>query len=72
MRREITVSLLVGAAAGMLAGLTGVGGGVFLVPLLVGVLYLPQHEAHGTRHSEKLLLYNVLMTYTLLSKSIVW
>lgn len=48
MRREITVSLLVGAAAGMLAGLTGVGGGVFLVPLLVGALYLPQHEAHGT------------------------
>jgi len=48
LRREITVSLLVGAAAGMLAGLTGVGGGVFLVPLLVGVLYLPQHEAHGT------------------------
>lgn len=48
MRREITISLLVGAAAGMLAGLTGVGGGVFLVPLLVGALYLPQHEAHGT------------------------
>jgi uncharacterized membrane protein YfcA len=48
LRRNITISLLVGAAAGMLAGLTGVGGGVFLVPLLVGVLYLPQHEAHGT------------------------
>jgi uncharacterized membrane protein YfcA len=39
---------LIGACVGMLAGLTGVGGGVFLVPLLVGVLYLSQYEAHGT------------------------
>lgn len=48
MRREALVSLLVGAAAGLLAGLTGVGGGVFLVPMMVGLLYLPQHYAHGT------------------------
>lgn len=48
MRRETVICLLIGVAAGMLAGLTGVGGGVFLVPLLVGALYLPQHEAHGT------------------------
>ena len=39
---------MIGACVGMLAGLTGVGGGVFLVPLLVGVLYLSQYEAHGT------------------------
>lgn len=48
MRREAYVSLLIGVAAGMLAGLTGVGGGVFLVPMLAGLLYLPQHYAHGT------------------------
>jgi uncharacterized membrane protein YfcA len=48
LRREALVSLLIGAAAGLLAGLTGVGGGVFLVPLMVGLLYLPQHYAHGT------------------------
>lgn len=48
MRREAYISLLIGAAAGMLAGLTGVGGGVFLVPMLAGLLYLPQHYAHGT------------------------
>ena len=48
MSREAYVSLLIGAAAGMLAGLTGVGGGVFLVPMLAGLLYLPQHFAHGT------------------------
>jgi len=32
----------------MQSGLTGVGGGVFLVPLSVGLLRLPQHQAHGT------------------------
>ena len=42
------ICILIGACVGMLAGLTGVGGGVFLVPLLVGVLYLSQYEAHGT------------------------
>jgi uncharacterized membrane protein YfcA len=48
LSREAYISLLIGAAAGMLAGLTGVGGGVFLVPMLAGLLYLPQHFAHGT------------------------
>ena len=32
----------------MLAGLTGVGGGVFLVPMMAGVLFVTQHQAHGT------------------------
>ncbi|MBE0415349.1 MAG: sulfite exporter TauE/SafE family protein [Dehalococcoidia bacterium] len=32
----------------MLAGLTGVGGGVFLVPLMVGLLGVAQHQSHGT------------------------
>lgn len=48
MRKQVFIFILIGAAAGMLAGLTGVGGGVFLVPLMVGVLALAQHQAHGT------------------------
>ena len=48
MKKIALVSLLIGAVAGMQAGLTGVGGGVFLVPLMVGVLGVAQHEAHGT------------------------
>ena len=47
MRRAL-ICVLIGAGVGTLAGLTGVGGGVFLVPLLVGVLYLSQYESHGT------------------------
>ena len=34
--------------AGLLGGLLGVGGGVILIPLLVGLLKLSQHEAHVT------------------------
>jgi len=48
LRTKVLISLLIGAAAGMLAGLTGVGGGVFLVPLMVGLLAMVQHQAHGT------------------------
>jgi len=48
LRRHILISILIGAVAGMIAGLTGIGGGMLLVPLLVGVLILEQHQAHGT------------------------
>ncbi len=48
MRRHILISILIGAVAGMIAGLTGIGGGMLLVPLLAGVLLLEQHQAHGT------------------------
>ncbi|MFA5056278.1 MAG: sulfite exporter TauE/SafE family protein [Dehalococcoidia bacterium] len=47
-KEKALACILVGAAVGTLAGLTGIGGGVFLVPLLVAVLYVPQYEAHGT------------------------
>ena len=38
----------VGAAAGVLAGFLGVGGGVLLVPFLVLALGMTQHEAEAT------------------------
>ena len=47
-KEKALACILVGAAVGTLAGLTGIGGGVFCVPLLVAVLYVPQYEAHGT------------------------
>jgi uncharacterized membrane protein YfcA len=39
---------LTGALGGAFAGLTGVGGGAIMVPLLTGRLGLGQHRAHGT------------------------
>jgi len=44
----ILVLVLAGIASGALAGLLGVGGGVFMVPLLVLVAGLDQHEAAAT------------------------
>jgi uncharacterized protein len=38
----------VGAVAGILAGLLGVGGGILLVPFLVLALGFTQHEAEAT------------------------
>lgn len=45
---SLWVYLAIGLAAGMLSGLLGVGGGIILVPLLVGVVGLDQHRAHAT------------------------
>lgn len=42
------VYLLTGSVAGAFSGLTGVGGGSIMVPLLTGQLKLGQHRAHGT------------------------
>jgi len=38
----------VGLAAGIMSGLLGVGGGIILVPLLVALVHLSQHQAHAT------------------------
>jgi hypothetical protein len=46
--RELVTSAVIGLAAGMLGGLVGVGGGVVMIPLMVGVLGVTQHQAHGT------------------------
>ena len=45
---ERAISLLGGAGAGAFGGLFGVGGGIFLVPVIAGPLGRTQHEAHGT------------------------
>ncbi|WP_174520475.1 sulfite exporter TauE/SafE family protein [Desulfolucanica intricata] len=42
------INLLIGLAAGFFGGLVGLGGGVIMIPLMVGVLKIGQHMAHGT------------------------
>ncbi|MBI4301022.1 MAG: sulfite exporter TauE/SafE family protein [Chloroflexi bacterium] len=54
--RQTVVALAVGAGAGMLGGLMGVGGGIIMVPLMVGYLGLSQHQAHGTSLTAMILL----------------
>jgi len=40
--------VLLGLAAGMLSGLIGIGGGVIIIPALVLLFGLTQHQAQGT------------------------
>jgi len=42
------MNFLIGLVAGIFGGLVGLGGGVVMIPLMVGVLKLTQHQAHGT------------------------
>lgn len=37
-----------GGIGGLFSGLTGVGGGALMIPLMTGVLKMRQHTAHGT------------------------
>ncbi|MGH2455046.1 MAG: sulfite exporter TauE/SafE family protein [Candidatus Limnocylindria bacterium] len=45
---QIPLLLAVGLAAGFLAGLLGIGGGILLVPAMVLLLGFDQHVAQGT------------------------
>ena len=45
---EVFQLLAIGLAAGFLAGLLGIGGGVVLVPAMVLILAFDQHVAQGT------------------------
>ena len=40
--------VIIGVLAGVLSGLLGVGGGIFIVPMLVLVAGFSQHAAHAT------------------------
>ena len=42
------IGLLAGAAIGVLSGLTGTGGAIFLTPLLLFAHWMPTREASGT------------------------
>ena len=44
----ITLYLLLGLIAGVLSGLLGIGGGVFIIPALVFLLKFSQQMAQGT------------------------
>jgi uncharacterized membrane protein YfcA len=46
--REALIQLLGGLAAGVAGGLLGIGGGLVLIPLLIGYFRLTQHAANGT------------------------
>lgn len=46
--QTLVILVVIGLFAGILSGFVGVGGGVVIVPALVYVLGMGQHEAQGT------------------------
>lgn len=46
--RNIFLSILIGVAAGILAGLFGLGGGIIVIPALIWFFSVDQHTAQGT------------------------
>jgi hypothetical protein len=42
------LAILIGLMTGVVSGLIGIGGGIFLVPALVYLFKMSQHEAQGT------------------------
>ncbi len=42
------MGFLIGLLAGFFGGLVGIGGGVIMIPLMVGITKIGQHKAHGT------------------------
>lgn len=44
----ILILIVIGLAAGVLSGIMGVGGGVVMIPLMMLLLGLNQHQAQGT------------------------
>ena len=42
------ILIVIGILAGILSGVVGVGGGLIMIPLLIILLGLSQHEAQGT------------------------
>jgi len=45
---ELIILLLIGLFAGFISGTFGVGGGIIIIPALVFLLGLSQHQAQGT------------------------
>jgi len=46
--KTIIISLIIGLTAGAFGGILGIGGGLIMIPLMVAILKLTQHKAHGT------------------------
>ncbi len=45
---QLTLLIIIGLLSGMLAGVFGVGGAILVIPALVYIMGLSQHQAQGT------------------------
>lgn len=61
--QTIIILISIGTLAGILSGFVGIGGGVIIVPALVYVLGMSQHDAQGTSLFVLLLPVGILAVY---------
>ena len=45
---QLVILIIIGLLSGLLAGILGVGGAIIVIPALVFILGMSQHEAQGT------------------------
>lgn len=57
---EIILLIIVGIVAGVLAGLFGIGGGIVVIPALIYIFGMSQHQAQGTSIAFLLLPVGIL------------
>ncbi|TNF39896.1 MAG: sulfite exporter TauE/SafE family protein [Bacteroidetes bacterium] len=60
---HLIILIVVGIMSGMLAGVFGVGGAIIVIPALVFILGLSQHEAQGTSLAFMLPPVGILATW---------
>jgi uncharacterized membrane protein YfcA len=68
---NIVLYLLLGLAAGFLSGLIGIGGGIIIIPALVFLFGLSQHQAQGTTLALMVPPIGILAAWTYYSKGFV-
>lgn len=64
-KKQALLPIAIGAAAGIINGLFGAGGGLLLVPLLIGVCKLPPKNAFATSLC-------VMLPLSIISLSVYW
>lgn len=60
---HLILLLIIGLLSGVLAGVLGVGGAIIVIPALVFLLGMPQHEAQGTSLAFMLPPIGILATW---------
>jgi hypothetical protein len=60
---QLLILIVVGVLSGMLAGVFGVGGAIIVIPALVFILGLSQHDAQGTSLAFMLPPVGILATW---------
>ena len=59
----VLILVLIGISAGVLSGFVGIGGGIIIVPALVLLLGISQHDAQGTSIALMLPPIGILAAY---------